>query len=156
MQARSTMWPIKETRESGGAQTVAITRVPNGSPPTICSALDSMRFKSSVSVYKKVKKKIAHVPKPASCHLLGFREPIRQSPNMAVIAVSREASNPIQPPEIDGRRFSGSRATATMAMKYNSAGSRKDGQKEGSRQRETKSTATQSTPKASAIHPSTA
>src|ERR1700721_2622404 len=113
MHARSTMWPIKETRESGGAQTVAITRVPNGSPLTICSALDSMRFKSSVSVYKKVKKKSAHAPKPARCHFLGFRQPIRHSPNMAVIAVSREASNQIHPPEIDGRKFSGSRATVT-------------------------------------------
>src|SRR5208282_5936554 len=119
-------------------------------------ALDSIRFKMSVSWYKKAKKTIAQTPKPARCHFLGFRQPSRQRPKTAVIAVNREASNPIQPPEIEGRKFSGSRATAITAITYNSAGSRKDCQKEVSRRRAVPSTTTQSTAKPSAAQPSAA
>src|SRR5208282_3198581 len=116
-QARSTMCPIKETRESGGAQIVGITRVPNGRRLTRRSALDSMRFKASASWYKKTKKTIAQALNPANCHFLGFKQLIRQSPKMAVMAVRREARRPIQPPVIDGRRFSGNIATPKIAIK---------------------------------------
>src|SRR5580658_2634493 len=133
MQARSTRWPMKETRESGGAQTVPITLVPNGNRATKRSAADSMRFKTSVSWYKKLKKTMAHAPKPTRCHFLDFRQPITQSPKMAVIAVRREASSPIQPPVIDGRKFSGKSATATSAIRYNSPGRRNDCQNDVSR-----------------------
>src|SRR5579863_9666154 len=107
MQARSAMWPMKETRESGGAQIVAMTLVPNGRLLMRPSAFASMRLRTVVSWYRKAKKTIAQAPKAARCHFLGLRQANRQSPKTAVIAVRREASSPIQPPEIEGRRFSG-------------------------------------------------
>src|SRR6266436_934191 len=156
MHARSAMCPTKETREPGGAQMVAITLVPKGRRLTRRSAVNSIRFKTSVSLYKKAKKTIAHAPKPARCHFLGFRQPIRQRPKMAVIAVRREASRPIQAPVIDGRKFSGNIATPTIATRYNSAGRRKDCQKDASHLREMTSVRTQSTPKMRAARPRTA
>src|SRR5580765_4721859 len=131
---------MKETRESSGDQIVSITLDPNGRRLTRRSAAVSMWSKTSVSWYKKAKKTIEHAPKPAKCHFLGFRQLIRQSPNMAVMAVRREARRPIQPPVIEGRRFSGRSATAVTATKYNSAGSRRDCQKDLSRHRKITST----------------
>src|SRR5580704_10985745 len=103
---------MKETREPGGAQMVAITLVPNGKLLTRRWASDSIRFSASVSWYKKAKKTIAQAPKPARCHFLGVRPPSRHSPKIAVMVVKREASSPIQPPVRDGRKFSGKQATA--------------------------------------------
>src|SRR5579859_363217 len=108
---------MKDTRESSGDQIVSITLVPKGSWPTRRSAADSIRFKTKVSWYKKAKKTIAQAPKPARCHLRGLMQLIRQSPNMAVMDVKREASNPIQPPVMEGRKFSGKKATAIIAIK---------------------------------------
>src|SRR6266850_5842114 len=123
MHARSTAWPTNDIREPGGAQTVAITRVPGGRLLTSCSALASTRLIQPVSWYRNAKKTIAHAPNPARCHFRGLSDPRTHNPKMADIVVSRDPSSPIHPPSIDGRKFSGSSAVAENATRYNSNGS---------------------------------
>src|SRR5205807_2263141 len=53
MQARSTECPINEIRESAGARTVTITRVPGGKLLTNFSAFASMRFKGQFEWFPK-------------------------------------------------------------------------------------------------------
>src|SRR5712664_2892027 len=120
MQARSTAWPTNDIREPGGAQTVAITRVPGGRLPTSGSALASSRLIQPVSWYRNAKKTIAHALNPARCHFRGLSKPSTHNPNIADIVVSREPSSPIHPPSGEGRKFSGSNAVAQNATAYNS------------------------------------
>src|SRR6267142_624950 len=146
MHARSTAWPTNAIREPGGAQTVAITRVPGGRLPTSCSALASSRLIQPVSWYRNVKKTIAHALNPARCHFRSLTNPSTHNPNIADIVVSREPSSPIHPPSGEGRKFSGSNAVAQNATTYNSNGSSNLLHFEPSRLSAYTSTATQKSP----------
>ena len=94
----------KGTRESGGAQTVAMTRVPKGSGYNLLGAGSHAAQVECVRVQESEEENRACAE---TCEMLlpRFQTAHQAESNMAVIAVSREASNPIQPPEIEGRNF---------------------------------------------------
>src|ERR1700687_325547 len=120
MHARSTTWPMNETRDPGGAHTVGMSLVPAGRACTSASAFASSRLSQCVSCYKNPKKTRAQAPEPAACHFLGLRKPRKQRPKIAEITVSREPSKPIQPESKENRKFSGRSAVAQKDSRYNS------------------------------------